>query len=297
MNLKTLFILFLAHCFYSQAFAQDYQSQFKSIQNDTAAQSKLLAEWTKTQPEDPELYVAYFNFYVRKSMRELVNLETTQHGDKSLQITDPKTGKVVAYMNDGVTYDKDMVEKGLHYIDIGIEKFPARLDMRFGKIYILGKIYDYENFTQTLIAAIDYSQKINLKWTWTNNKPVDDSKKFMLSAEQTYITQLYEAGDGQAKNMRAIAETVLKYYPDHVENLSNLGITYIITKDYAHALEPLLKAEKVAPTDGIVLNNIAYCYELKGDKLNAIKYYELTEKYGDDRAKRSAKQKLDELNK
>jgi hypothetical protein len=96
-------------------------------------------------------------------MRELVNLERTQHGDKSLQITDPKTGKVVAYMNDGVTYDKNLVEKGFHYINIGIEKFPSRLDMRFGKIYMFGKIYDYQKFTQELIAAIDYSQKIDLK--------------------------------------------------------------------------------------------------------------------------------------
>jgi Flp pilus assembly protein TadD len=94
----------------------------------------------------------------------------------------------------------------------------------------------------------------------------------MLSAEQDYVMQLYEAGDAQVNNMRAIAETVLKYYPDHVENLSNLGITYIINKDYARALEPLLKAGKVAPTDGIILNNIAYCYDLKNDKVNAIKY-------------------------
>ncbi len=153
-----------------------------------------------------------------------------------------------------------------------------------------------KKFTQELISAIDYSQKIDLKWTWTDNKSIDDPKKFMLSAEQDYVSQLYEAGDDQVNNMRSIAETVLKYYPDHVENLSNLGITYIIDKDYTHALEPFLKAEKIAPTDGIVLNNIAYCYDLKGDKANAIKYYELTEKYGDERAKQTDKQKLQELN-
>jgi Flp pilus assembly protein TadD len=109
--------------------------------------------------------------------------------------------------------------------------------------------------------------------------------------------QLYNAGDSQLNNMKAIAEAVLKYYPDHVENLSNLAITYLIQKDYTNALTPLLKAEKIAPTDYIVLNNIAYCYDTKGDKANAIKYYELTEKYGDERAKQSAKKKLAELKK
>jgi hypothetical protein len=44
-----------------------------------------------------------------------------------------------------------------------------------------------------------------------------------------------------------------------------------------------------------VLNNIAQGYKLKGDKANAIKYYELTEKYGDERAKEDAKRNIKEL--
>ncbi|HTE00620.1 MAG TPA: hypothetical protein VK668_15110 [Mucilaginibacter sp.] len=297
MKLKILFLTLILFPCCIQAFSQSFREQFKSSQNDTAAQSKVLINWNKANPDDPELYVAYYNFYVKKSMREMINLERTQKGEKSFEIKDPKTGKVVGYMNDGATYDLALVEKGFHYIDIGIEKFPSRLDMRFGKVYILGKIEDYQRFTQEIIKTIDYSQKINLKWTWTDNKPVDDPKKFMLSAEQDYVMQLYNAGDSQLNNMKAIAETVLKYYPDDVKNLSNLAITYLIQKDYSNALTPLLKAEKIAPTDYIVLNNIAYCYDAKGDKGNAIKYYELTEKYGDDRSKESAKKKLAELKK
>lgn len=296
MKSKISFIIFCCFSFSFRGYSQDYSAQFQSLQNDTAAQSKLLIDWNKTKPDDPELYVAYYNFYVKKSMRELVRLEQTQTGNKSLQITDPKTGKVVGYMNDGVTYDINLVEKGFHYIDIGIEKFPARLDMRFGKIYMLGKIYSYQKFTEELIALIDYSQKIDLKWLWKNSKPVDEPAKFMLDAVQDYINELYKAGDNEVDNMKAIAETVLKYYPDNVENLSNLSITYLIKKDYSSALEPLLKAATIAPTDGIVLNNVAYCYDAMGDKTNAIKYYEFTKKYGDERAKQNAEQKLKQLN-
>ncbi len=142
-----------------QAFPQDYKAQFKSLQNDTSAQSRVLNEWIKAKPDDPELYVAYYNFYVKKSMKEVISLERTQQGNKSLQITDPKTGKIVAYMNDGVTYDIELVEKGFHYIDIGIEKFPSRLDMRFGKIYILGKIYDY----QKIYSGADFRNRLLTK--------------------------------------------------------------------------------------------------------------------------------------
>lgn len=297
MKLKFTFTILFTACLSIQAFSQDYYAQFNSLHNDTAALGKFLIEWNKNKPDDPELYVAYYNYFIRKSRTQLVSLDKSQQGEKSLQLKDPTTGKVVAYRNGSITYDRDWIEKAFHYIDSGIEKYPSRLDMRFGKIYMLGRINDYERFTETLVAAIDYSQKIDLKWIWTYNKPLDNPKESMLSAEQDYITQLLDAGDSQLDNIKKIAEAVLKYYPDNVANLSNLAITYTLKEDYNNALDILLKANTIAPTDGLVLNDIAYCYDSKGDKLNAIKYFKLAEKYGDDPTKQTAKQKLKELNK
>jgi tetratricopeptide (TPR) repeat protein len=97
--------------------------------------------------------------------------------------------------------------------------------------------------------------------------------------------------------MKQIAEAALKYYPDHVESLSNLSIVYLIKKDYDKSLEALLKAEKLSPADYIVLSNIAQAYKLKGNNKNAIKYYELTIKYGDEQAKKYAQEQIDELKK
>mgnify|MGYP003380295723 CR=1 FL=1 len=58
--------------------------------------------------------------------------------------------------------------------------------------------------------------------------------------------------DDLLDNMKRIAETVLKYYPDHIESLSNLSIVFMLQKQYDKALEPLLKAEKLNPKDYIV---------------------------------------------
>lgn len=58
----------------------------------------------------------------------------------------------------------------------------------------------------------------------------------------------------------------------------------------------LLKAEKISPEDFIVLNNIAYTYKMKNDKINAIKYYKLVKKYGDESAKNQAEKELKILN-
>jgi tetratricopeptide (TPR) repeat protein len=163
---------------------------------------------------------------------------------------------------------------------------------------MFGQIEDYEKFTTEIINTVDYSATNKNKWTWTDSKPVDNPKDYFLSSLQDYQVQLYNTkNDDLLDNMKRIAETVLKYYPDHIESLSNLSIVFMLQKQYDKALEPLLKAEKINSKDYIVLSNIAQAYKLKGDNKNAIKYYELTIKYGDEQAKKYAQGQIDELKK
>jgi tetratricopeptide (TPR) repeat protein len=256
----------------------------------------LLGKWQKATPNDPEMYVAYYNLYAKEGLKEVLSLTTKEPAGQAFQLTD-KNGKTAGYLNSGGAHNYAYFDKGFKYIDTAITKFPTRLDMRFGKAYVLGRIGDFNNFTREIIKAIDYGEAINQKWLWSNGKPLEEATKFMLSTVQSYVVQLYNAGDNNANHIKAIAETVLKYYPDQVESLSNLSISYMIKKDYAGAINPLLKAEKVNPQDYIVLNNIAFCYSNMGDKTNAIKYYELAAKYGDEEAKKQAQEKLSQLRK
>ena len=294
----TIFLLIgLSLC----SFGQNYKAQFIDLskKNDTVAQKQLLIIWKAAIPNDPELYVAYYNFFVNKSKTDVVRIDNNPKGDKVFQIMDKDTTKKepVAYMYGDIYYKPELLKIGYAYIDTGIAKFPKRLDMRFGKVYMLGETKDYDTFTKEIIKTIDYSAVISNKWTWSDNELVkDDPKKFMLSAVQDYFVQLYNTGDdAQTVNMKQIAESVLKYYPDNVENLSNLAGSYMLSGDFNSALPPLLKAEKIAPDDYIVLSNIAHCFLEKKDTTNAIKYYELTVKYGDDRAKAVANKRLVEL--
>jgi len=286
----------------SQTYGQDFKQQFIDLvsKKDTVGQLELLQKWEKTKNDDPELYVAYFNHYVMKSMTEQITLGQNPKGEKVFQImnTDTTKKEPVGYIYGDTYYNTKLLNKGFDYINQGIDKYPARLDMRFGKIYMLGKTEKYEKFTQEIIKTIDYSDSIKNKWTWTDNKPTDDPEKFMLSAVQDYVLQLYNTeNNALLDNMKRIAETVLKYYPNHVESLSNLSIVYLLKKEYDKALEPLLKAEKIDSKDYIVLSNIAQAYKLKGDYRKAIEYYELTVKYGDDETKKYAKKQIEGLKK
>lgn len=183
------------------------------------------------------------------------------------------------------------------YINNGIELFPNRLDMRFGKCYLLQQIGDYEIFTQEIINTLQYSNSIKNNWLWTEHKKLADAENFMLGTIQTYLKQLYDTEDDNLlTNMIIIGDTALKYYPNNVEILSTTAVVNMLTNDYDKALNYLKKAEAINPKDYIVLNNIAQAYKLKADKVNAKKYYLLTEKYGDEEAKQHARKEIEKLN-
>jgi tetratricopeptide (TPR) repeat protein len=299
---QTLTLIFGLILIFNQATGQTFKKQFNELvsKKDTVEQKKLLEKWEKTDSNDPELFVAYFNYYVNKSRSEIITLGQNPKGENVLQIMDQDTTKKepVGFIYGDTYYNPELLSKGFDWINKGIEKHPNRLDMRFGKIYMFGQIEDYENFTKEIIKTIDYSAINKNNWTWADSKPLDDPKDFLLGSIQDYQVQLYNTeNDSLLDNMKRISETVLKYYPDHIESLSNISVVYMLQKQYDKALEQLLKAEKLNPKDYIVLNNIAQAYKLKGDTKNAIKYYELTIKHGDEQAKQYAKEQIKELEK
>lgn len=284
------------------ATAQSFKQQFNDLitREDSSGQQILLEKWEQEASNDPELFVAYFNYYVNQSRKDVIALGQRPKGKNVLQVMDQDTAnkEPVAYMYDDTYYNPDLLSKGFNWINRGIEKHPNRLDMRFGKIYMFSQIEDYGNFTKEIIKTIDYSAINNNKWTWADSKPVDDPKDFMLSSIQSYQIQLYNTNnDDLLENMKEIAEAVLKHYPEHVESLSNLAIVLMLQDKFDKALEILLKAQKLNPKDYIILNNIAHAYKVKGDVKNAIKYYELTIKHGDDEAKKFAREQIEDLQK
>lgn len=303
MKKKTIFLFFGLTLIANQTFGQTFKEQFHDLffQKDTSEQQKqLLEKWEKANSNDPELYVAYFNYYVHESKKEAIRIDNNPKGNNVFQLTDPadSDNNPVGYMNFEIIYDQKMLQNGFAYIDKGIKKYPDRLDMRFGKIYILGQIEDYEKFTSEIIKVVNYSSINKNKWTWSDSKPLDDSQKFMLNAVQGYQNVLYDTRDvNSLDNIKRISETVLQYYPDHVESLSNLSVVYMNQKKYDEALKLVLKAEKINPQDYIVLMNIAQAYKLKGDFDNSIKYYKLAIKYGDEDAKKYAQEQIDKLQK
>ena len=296
---RLIVALSLSFVFATIANGQTYRERFVKLfeDKDLKGQYSLLQSWEKATPDDPELYVSFFNHYFIKSRQETLSLTSTRPKGEALQLTKEDDKKVVAYLGSNMSFSKADFDQGISYIDKGIAKFPNRLDMRFGKTYALGQIRDYGRFKDEIVIAIDHFGGGKNAWLWRDGKPLDDPKEFMLKALQDYTVQLFDSGDENVPNIKPIAEAVLRFYPDHVESLSNLSIVNMVRRDFDAALFTLRKAESIAPNDHVIIGNIAYCYFNKKDKANAKKYYERLAKMGDEQAKADATSKLAEIQK
>jgi len=295
--MRKIYLLVISTITSANSFCQDYQVDFNEYlqDGDTLNQRLILEKWEKDNPKDAELFTSYFNYYFSKSKQEYIALKNEEPKGDSFIISD-SLKNTVGYLGGEVHYNLEVLEKGIDKINIGIDLYPNRLDMRFGKIYAFGQIDDWERFTREIIVTVNYSSVNKNQWTWTKNEKMEtDIDDFLLSI-QDYQLQLYDTGDDNLLiNMREIALAILKHYPDHVASLSNISITYMIVGEYDKAIEYLLKAEKLNPEDYIVLSNIAEAYKRKGDKEKAIEYYKKTLLHGDEQAKEYAEHLLKEM--
>lgn len=291
----TFFFAFLV--FVNLCSAQDFQQEFNvAIQeNDTLKQEKLLRMWEQFNPKDPELFIAFFNHYYLLSKKEVITLTAEPPVGESFSIAD-STGQTSGYFSSDVSFDRDVFQKAIDKIDEGILLYPDRLDMRFGKIYVLGRIEDWQPFTDEIIKTIRYSAHNNNQWAWTDGEAMTEGEVFFLTSLQDYQLELYNTNNDELLvNMREIANEILNYYPNHVESITNIGITYMLIGEYDLGIDYFKKAEKINPEDEVIISNIAYSYKVKGKKKMAVNYYKKLLKSDEPELRKYAEEQINEL--
>ncbi len=279
------------------------QSQFDALnaligQGDTAMVAAFLNQWQKQDPGSADLVAGKFNVLVWKSMEQTLAMSDRPIGDNCVTMT-PQNGQsdsIIGFLCPTIIYKDPMISQAMAIMDAGIAQYPDRLDLRFGKVYVLGEMQAFDAFAAAVAATVDYGATHQHKWLWTNNQVVPDPQSVILQSVQDYQVQLFDTEvDSLGEEIALIANTVLKYYPDNIENLSNLAIGYMLEGKIKEALQPLLAAEKLNPSDAIVLSNIAWCYAESGDKQNAIIYYQRVQQVGDAATKQYAGEEIERL--
>ena len=272
---RNLLLIVVSFLICSNSFGQSYKRDFLIALNarNLEKAEEVLNAWDFADANDPELYVSYFNFYTLKSQN---------------------AGTVA---NNG--YDNEFSHKALDFISDGIERFPTRFDMRVAKIFMLSKLKEFDPYTSEVIKFIEYSVEIRNNWKEENFQLLDKPDDMFHGSITEFQEILYsEENEALYNKMLQISETMIKCYPKHVQNMLDMSTVYVHQKKYDKSLEILLKAKEIEPKNAILAFNLGHVYGLKGDRVSAKKYFELTVANANDQEqqlKDVAKKLLDEI--
>jgi tetratricopeptide (TPR) repeat protein len=285
---KSLLIIIIFILTFSPLLGNDLKSKYLEYihKKDFQSLESHLSIWEKSNPNDAELFIAYFNYYIYRNSNEAMVFNKDTSGDSAGTLY----GKTF--------YNKSDVLKGIEYLDKGLELYPERLDMHIGKINILGEIEEYEKQKNHIIAVINLIPKYSNKWLWLDGKNCDNCIENLQSDIQKRVYNYININTKTSYSyVKSISEKMIQLYPKNIWWYNDLATVYFNDKDYQNALKQCKIAENINGKDEIVINNIAYCYEILNDKPNAIIYYKKLKNIGNHNLKQKADQKIIELQK
>lgn len=263
------FALFLILCLQMMAFAfaEDYESEVTQMFKDENYEEclPLIQKWEKSEPDNLEINIYYFNYYMYRNANHVSILG---------QMKDGRYG-----FYDKTEYDLKDVKKAVSYFDKILKKQPNRLDVRSSKCTAYIYSEQYKLACSTLIEILDLSKKNNNQWTWSENKPLEewdlpDGEALLFAIVNECYQELYDPFDSNKDYIKKIIEKEIALYPENTWALNHAARYYMGIEDYTKCIELLTRAVELDPSDYIVVGNLAYSYELSEDYQNARKWYE-----------------------
>ena len=251
----------------AQSYSDDFDNAFAA--NDIDAQRAALQRWQQSSPHDVDLCIARYNFYVNQAIVSLGHVEGEGESDTAWVTVD--FGNTVA---DFSFLNQELADSALLVIRDGIQRFPNRLDLRFGEIYFLGQIGRWDDFVDRIIATLDHSEQIEHFWSFPNI--TEGFASLISESMQDYQVDMYNAitdfdhptsaDTAMFLRMRRVAKRTVQLFPAEITAINMLAVTHTFTGDYEQAIKYLQRAEKIDPADPIVIQNLADNYKLLGNK-------------------------------
>jgi tetratricopeptide (TPR) repeat protein len=300
MRLTLILLLLLS----IQVFCVDKDKYDKVIalisSHDLAGAKSEIDKMTPDCENDPDYYVLVLNYYFEKAATSAINITTEQPDNNKEYLTLKRSddSTATAYLAGINKYDKTIIEEGLKVFIPAIEKFPDRLDMLYGLVYLYSETGEYKKSGEMLIKILDRSGENKNLWLKSFNEKLDDSYHFMIENIQSYLSKIMESDDENAMDiMFSVSERMVSLYPDNVYGYNNLGYYYVNQQNMSEAQKYFLLAEKINPKDVIVLANLAEISSRQNNASEAEKYYKKIIEYGNEDDRMWAEEKMKTLNK
>ena len=194
MKRLLLFIILAVSLAGSIAAQNNWYERYRECINDSSLEysRQVIEQWEQADPESPDVYAAWFNYYFKMSRDEVMQMTPIppEDGRQVLEFED-STGAPV-YMYEVQVFDDSLLAIAHEKIDKAISLYPDRLDLPFGKLATLFMLEDYDSAMPVLHQVIERSQLNGNHWTWTLNTPVgEDGEAMFISAG--YLTLILMA--------------------------------------------------------------------------------------------------------
>lgn len=233
---------------------------------------KTLDEWAKFSPDDAELWPARFNFYINRSYSDMLYLSTD---------TIPEGMALMLSNDDGLAGSIQSIKRwnpvdfdaAILVIEQGIKEHPDRLDYRLGEKSAFVHSKKWDKAVDVLCDALEYQYTMKPKWLWTNGEDIPNDD-LLIQVVMEFVQDMYAANRGADEQIYRLIDKTLQYDPDNFMIINIKGALQVAEKDFDGALKTFEHALSLSPNDEVILSNIAYTNELKGNKQEAIKIYQ-----------------------
>ena len=260
----------------------------------------LLQRWEKDYPDDTDMLLGKFTYYLTKSQSSSIEVIDAQKylGNAPTLTLKDSLGRDVNYFQ-VVNYDDELFGKATQAIEKAIELNPDRLDLRLFKISsLIGYEKDSPDMALAgLKALIDYNGYSHPAWEYPD---VETSEELFPSVMQEYCYAFFRIGTPHTfEAFKELSEKMLAYYPGNSVYMTNIGSYYLVFKhDSKSALKMYNKVLKKNPDDYTAIKNcVLLARSEKNSKLEKKYLPMLVRVTPDETEKASAQARLDALSK
>lgn len=234
-----------------------YQLLVSKLGADGVGIETLLQRWGNDYPEDTDMLLGRFSYYLTKSQSSSIEKKDAAKylGNAPALTLKDSLGRDVNYFQ-VVTYDDELFGKATQAIEKAIELNPDRLDLRLFKISsLIGYEKDSPDMALAgLKALIDYNGHSHPKWEYPGVERSDD---LFPSVMQEYCYAFFKIGTPHCfEAFKELSEKMLAYYPGNTVYMTNIGSYYLVYKhDSKAALKMYNKVLKKSPDDYTAIKN------------------------------------------
>lgn len=280
---------------FAQTRAELYNRFDKSIsQSDSTAIVSLIEDWEKLYPDDAELYSVRANYYFMNAINKVTVMSDKEPTDGRRTLVFLDSLGVTRYMYTESHYNTARIGLAEGTLAEGIAKYPDRLDLRLGKVTIHLQAKENALAAREIESALERSVVNKNKWLGTLDGPIKTNGiSYLRECVQDYFVDFINADD--MTSAESIVDAAIRLYPKDAVFLADKGTICYYSDDLRGALKWYLASRENAPDDMLVADNIARIYDKLGDKQNAIKYYRIVAKSGDENYAESARARLKNL--